>query len=54
MSKVTLNHKLKCLGCACGVASDHWVTRHNLTDRRSARIQSFGSDLFGWSEGKRK
>jgi hypothetical protein len=45
VTESTLDHKLKGLSRACCVACNHRTTRHNRTDRRSARIQALGSDL---------
>lgn len=45
MSEMLLHHELKGLRGACRVPSDHWVLGHDLTDKSSSRIKSFGCDL---------
>jgi hypothetical protein len=45
MPEMSGHHELQGLRGASGVPGDHWITRHNLTNRRSVRVQPFSSDL---------
>ena len=45
MPEMLGDHEFEGLGRAGGITGDHWVTRHDLADRRRMRIEPFSSDL---------
>ncbi len=45
MPEVFLNHQLKSFGGTSGIASDHWVSGHNLANRSGMGVQTFSGNL---------
>ena len=45
MPEMSGHHELQGLGGAGSIPGDHWIARHNLTNRRVVWVQPFRSDL---------